>query len=250
MLTKLLKYEFKSTYLRALSAFGVYAVLVAVMLIFFRNRVPLVVFFITVGIIALWVMTLINLFQRYNGNLYGSEGYLMFTLPVNAKKLLLSKCISALVWIILLGIVTGVTLLIMAACYNSISQVQSLISAIRNDGAEVAPYLVAAGVQVIFTLFAVYLSITVSKLPLWRKFGVVMGFVTFFVLDTIHGLPGLLVGTVTASSTINGKTAEWITSTRESLGLFGWLQAGYDIVLCVAMFYTIAYLMQKRTTLR
>ena len=53
---------------------------------------------------AAFVVTAVILIQRFYKNLLGSEGYLMFTLPVTVTQHLLSKTIIAVVMIALSGI--------------------------------------------------------------------------------------------------------------------------------------------------
>lgn len=50
------------------------------------------------AIIALVIVTLYNIVQRFNRNLLGREGYLMHTLPVTGSYLIFSKLIAAVVW--------------------------------------------------------------------------------------------------------------------------------------------------------
>lgn len=51
--------------------------------------------------IAMVVMTLILIIQRFYKNLLGNEGYLMFCLPVTTGRHITNKIISATVWIII-----------------------------------------------------------------------------------------------------------------------------------------------------
>lgn len=70
--------------------------------------------------VALTVMTGIIVVQRFNKNLIGDEGYLMFTLPVSHSQLILSKLLAALLWMVidlvvmgLAGIITVLPLIVM-----------------------------------------------------------------------------------------------------------------------------------------
>jgi len=90
MLLKLLKYEIKSSYGRFVVAFLLYILIASVLLIFFRNHETLNTSVLVFGIIALCVITFLTIFNRYNTNLYNSEGYLMLTLPVDGKMLMTS----------------------------------------------------------------------------------------------------------------------------------------------------------------
>jgi hypothetical protein len=254
MLLKLLKYEFKSTYLKFLSAFAVYIVMSAVLLTFLKDHVWLTLFLISAGIIGLFVITFLELFQRYNANLYGSEGYLMFTLPVSSKKLLASKLISAFVWIAALEIVAVAAVFAMACAYGDIKSISKVFEAIWKVRGELPPYIASIVVAVIATAVAICFSITVSKLPLWRKAGVVMGFVTYFAVNVIQSIPAYLFGQITAKTTLTSGGRSQVlfdlAPTGQNTMSFVWVEIGYTLLLCVGIFFATAALMDKKTSLR
>ena len=107
MLTKLLKYEFKATgrvygglYLAILAA----AALLGLSFrfpIFLVHTAPIAVLMIIylALVVAIVVMTVFTIVQRFTRNLLGREGYLMHTLPVSSVQLILSKLISSMVWV-------------------------------------------------------------------------------------------------------------------------------------------------------
>lgn len=108
MLTKLLKYEFKATgrvygglYLAILAA----AALLGLSFrfpIFLVHTAPIAVLMIVylALVVAIVVMTVFTIVQRFTRNLLGREGYLMHTLPVSSVQLILSKLISSMVWVL------------------------------------------------------------------------------------------------------------------------------------------------------
>ena len=124
MLTKLLKYEFKAT---ARVYGGLYLALVAVacLLGFSVHRRDVeellvddrfldgMVFLYGALALALVVVTVVTVIQRFTRNLLGREGYLMHTLPVTEAQLVASKLISSAVWLLCSGLVGVVSLLLM-----------------------------------------------------------------------------------------------------------------------------------------
>ncbi|MEI3280961.1 MAG: hypothetical protein V8R46_09675 [Eubacterium ramulus] len=52
-------------------------------------------------IVALMIVTIVMVLQRFYKNLLKGEGYLMHTLPVPTWMLVASKVISSLIWILL-----------------------------------------------------------------------------------------------------------------------------------------------------
>ena len=121
MLTKLLKYEFKATartygtiYLALLFVAGLLGFMFRVENDFTESRV-FDVLFILYGLlaIALVVVTVITVIQRFTKNLLGREGYLMHTLPVTESQLVGSKLISSAVWLLASAVVGVVSLVVM-----------------------------------------------------------------------------------------------------------------------------------------
>lgn len=119
MLNKLLKYEFQATGRMFLPAYGVLIILAAiqrVMLeldIYSSNNVTVNILAMIVpavffaAVVAVCVLTLVAMINRFHKNLLGREGYLMFTLPVSAAQLIWSKIIVAVIWSIL-SLITGI----------------------------------------------------------------------------------------------------------------------------------------------
>lgn len=119
MLNKLLKYEFKST---ARTMGGMYLILLAVAFLLglmvrfdvtepylqrsdlstamwgVESMASVLALIYAALLIAIAVLTFVNIVQRFYKNLLGGEGYLMHTLPVSAKALLGSKLIAGVVW--------------------------------------------------------------------------------------------------------------------------------------------------------
>ncbi len=116
MLKNLLKYEFKATS-RTYGGLYLAWLLVALMLGVSMRKVVwtestagwqlwYALMFIYAGIsIAVVVVCIITIIQRFTKNLLGREGYLMHTLPVNEYQLVGSKLISSLVWVVCSAVV-------------------------------------------------------------------------------------------------------------------------------------------------
>lgn len=257
MLLKLLKYEFKSTGLRFLTAFAVYAVVIGALLLFSNNAdnrfQSLAIFLICVCILALFIVLFLTLFQRYNANLYGDEGYLMFTLPVGGKMLLLSKLIAAFVWVTLYCIVFAATATLVAMKDGSLVSVSKAFLQAWAMRGKLPPYLLAVVVSIFFTAMAIYFAITVSKLPVWRGAGVLMGIVSFFAVNLILSLPSYIYKQTAWTTTV---TTNGITrviqhpNTYTQLIQSVWFNTGYMLVLCIGLFFATAWLMEKHTSLK
>ena len=110
---KLLKYEWKACARICLPLYGVLILMSFVTHLLysipqnstFGFMLPAISSMLYMGVMmAAFVVTAVILIQRFYKNLLGSEGYLMFTLPVTVTQHLLSKTIIAVVMIALSGI--------------------------------------------------------------------------------------------------------------------------------------------------
>ena len=109
MLGKLMKFDLKSSY-RAFV--GIYAAifLMAVLLgttIRLQNEwlfvfVPLALMAV---VIASAVIAFLGILKLFNDSVYTAQGYLTLSLPVRAEAVVASKCLVALIWLLLLLIV-------------------------------------------------------------------------------------------------------------------------------------------------
>ena len=110
---KLLKYEWKACARTCLPLYGVLILMSLISRILYvipKNAsldfmLPAIGSMLYMGVMmAAFVVTAVILIQRFYKNLLGSEGYLMFTLPVTVSQHLLSKTIIAVVMIGLSGL--------------------------------------------------------------------------------------------------------------------------------------------------
>lgn len=105
MLGKLIKYDLKALAKILAPLWGVLLVMGLIFGISIRSNLEgigntMTVFSLVVivaVIVAIFVMNVIVVIQRFWKGLLQEEGYLMFTLPVTTRSLILSKVISALI---------------------------------------------------------------------------------------------------------------------------------------------------------
>lgn len=130
MLSKLLKYEFRSTYRTYLGVYGVMVLLCAVtgaldhvnQLLGEQMPVWAILLVLTVMFLfaAVIITTVINLKRFYDG-MFKDEGYLTHTLPVPAWQNLAAKLIPAVVWTIGTGIMMIISTMLMVMTSASVS---------------------------------------------------------------------------------------------------------------------------------
>lgn len=213
MLGKLLKYEFKATSRTFLPIYGA-LILVALGNRLFRMGNIDVAFGLTTAIlvglfVALGVLTLIVTIQRFNTNLLGDEGYLMFTLPTKMSELILSKLITTVAWGILSGIIGILTFIILMGDYQALKELLKIWPQLWNGfiqemALQFKGQLIVSLVCIPLTallsyiqfILMIYLSLGTGQLPIFAKYRVIISFIAFFVLNSILQLVTAIGGKV------------------------------------------------------
>lgn len=263
MLRKLLKYDLKSTYIKQLMVLvlsAIIGILIPNFLTFAIKSRDAAIFctalVVPLAMFATFIIPFFMLFQRYNHNFYGNEGYLMHTLPTSGKKLLASKLLTAFIWITL---AIGLSYASYYSAYNIIlnmfeidfSEVLKIAVTIKGinvfDKARIPLLIIDYIFNTSMLLLEIYFAISVAKLEIWRKFGVLMGIVTFFAVELITDVPNWIYSAITDAA-----------SDEQTFELFGKIPAYVSelinipthAVACVALFFATAYLLDRKTSLK
>lgn len=256
MLLKLIKYDLKSIYLKMLTTFAAFVVVTMVIPLFIcifqhNSASNYLTFAMPIAICSFFVVILISILKHYGKNLYGSEGYLVFTLPTDGKWILLSKLITGLIWIV------AATLLLIPTAFVALVIIKSVTNELVNCNIYfllpyVPFYIVEYLIQTVFFIMTIYFCITISRLAIWRKVGVLMGFVAFFAINIISSIPGWFQcdSNDEFSYTVNSNFpfVNFITSSNN----WGnqWPTLTFDAVIIIALFIITTYLMDKKTSLK
>ena len=255
MLGKLLKYEFKAT---MRTFIPIYIALMAVAMVnrifqmgniemgFGISAAILVALFIALGII-----TIVMIIQRFNRNLLGDEGYLMFTLPVKSESLIFSKIIISIVWTILSGIVACITAFILVGTIEELIEVISnldtiwaeITSGITVDGEVISPiiFMGSIGLMSILTyvlfILQIYLSLAVAQLPKLSKHRRIVAFISFIIINIVMSIFTGKIG-----SNIPKHMFESFMSGAIAIN-------GYVFVLCALLFVGTKFLLDRHLNL-
>lgn len=260
MLRHLLKYEYKAT---KRTFFPIY---IALLLVAMVNRIfhledadlglVIVILALTGLFIGLVIITIMAIVQRFNKNLLGDEGYLMFTLPVTSDKLIYSKLLISIMWSIISVIVAILTFFILFGTLDDIIYLiqhldeigASLVREIKFEGVgitsnDVTPLQIISLLSMLFIfnyalfILQVYLALAIAQLPKLSKFRSIVGFVAYFIINTITlvitEVVSDLAGIITFKSTIGCMMA---------LGLF-------YFALCVIHFIATKWVLDKHLNL-
>jgi len=191
MMGKLIKYEMRSAFKRLgvlwLAAFAMlvvnafllnYFIIEEEYLDIIMDKMPLVgvmmvtlpIMLVVITCIAVVLMPFIYIVARFGKGLLGDEGYLMFTLPVKTRELVLSKAITAFVVQTISSLVASVPIFVIGALHpKGMADFFSEFFTIYSEmGVNPVVYTVivslTAIVAVIETIFRLYLCMSLGHL--------------------------------------------------------------------------------------
>lgn len=147
--------------------------------------------------VAVTVLTIMSVVQRFNHGIAGNEGYLMFTLPVKHETLLASKLLGALVWSLasilvffLVGaIIGGLTLFVEREFYDWALAREQVMEMFRyyNPIPSVLLTVLNSIVALMAAILTIYLAIMIGQMEQFNKYRVAVAVVAFFVVNWVFG---------------------------------------------------------------
>lgn len=259
MLTKLIKYDIRSTW-RDFA--GVYlSILLGVMILpqifnhFSSGIINLIAGFIAFGIaITTIVCVIAMLFRIYNTNVFSKEGYLTMTLPVTSAQVVVSKLIVSSMWIVVTGIVAAVGICIFALNMNAappseiLAGIRKLLSLLDSRGVLAVILIITAMVfSAVKEIAKLFLACSIAHLKQLSRFRVVAGILSYFVFSWMETLliqaVGLILSLVPYGIELS-RQIEMINnpgSIHKYIGLFsGVMTAGILYAAVLTILYGIA----------
>ena len=205
----------------------------------------------TTLVVAVIVTTFIMMIMRFYKNLLSSEGYLMFTLPVSVSKLIWSKLIVILVWIILSGIVGMLAFCIIFLNITDFALAFSqMISVFIEAGKQglwpaLIEFIILMASIVISFILSIYLSMAVGQLSDKHK-----------ILCSIGAYIGLNVIMAVFVGVANGPVGEMIYrgifENLSEMESFNIVMIGFIVlyvILCVVYFILTKTILTKKLNL-
>lgn len=210
MLGKLMKYEIKSCG-RIFFPFYIVALLFSILGTIFINFDNYEHDFSIVYIVGLFtafalfvaaiVLTIILIVQRFNKSLLEDEGYLMFTLPVSKKTLVMSKFLTALLFITLTAIVSTICILLFSIMFGyKISDIidigtvlNGVVSFVLENIFNMLFYFLSSLLNYSIFILTIYLALTICHLPKLSKHKVLSGLGAMILLLIIQSIIGEVI---------------------------------------------------------
>ena len=204
MLSKLFKYELKATARLFLPIYLTILIFAVINRFFFSlpnmgesMTISSIMMFISMLVyvslmIGMVLMTLVVMIQRFYKNLLGDEGYLMFTLPVQSWKHILSKLTTSMLWTIASGIVALFSILIISSkeifTPEFLKELPMVLNVIKEY---LGSYTYIVGFEMVVlcllslstTILTIYAAISLGHL--FNKYKLLASFGMYIVLETI-----------------------------------------------------------------
>ncbi len=211
--------------------------------------------------IALFVITLLMVINRFNKNLLGDEGYLMMTLPVRVEEIIHSKWISAFIWYIFSGIVAGISFLLLffwAIDFVDMRNAMKLLHEIVQE-VSIISILLLLGLSFFSFLkfiFFVYFSLAAAHLPkfnghrkIWAiaiyiVLGNIVNIVQSQILNTVYDIESIGVPAGMPRQAAMFTPEVW----QRANGYLG-LALVLEIIVVCGLFYGVHHILSKKLNL-
>ncbi len=208
--------------------------------------------------VAVTVLTVMSVVQRFNHGIAGNEGYLMFTLPVKHETLLASKLLGALIWsmasilvIFLVGAIIGGLTIFAEREYFDWAYLWYRIWALIRNGNFISSVLLTAldaVVSLVSVILTIYLAIMIGQMEQFNKYRIAVAVAAFFVINWASELIETILFTLFGLR----MTPENVSHVYDVFNGYNSL-VGYDSLfsaaICVICFVATVWMMKKKLNL-
>ena len=267
MLGKLLKYELKATsrvFVPLYIAILVVSIVNGLSLnLEIFNIQGLATIILMCLFISLFVITIVVTIQRFNKNLLKDEGYLMFTLPVSSKHLVLSKYLTSLIWTFLSFVVAflSFTIIFMIPTYKYfdfsyfINEFNLLFSNMLNLNilGQFLKIILLMIISYTIFIFNVYLALSVGQLPIFNRFRNVSSFIGFLVINLLISYAQNIVSLFVNDASVNIEAIDNVNYSIDSISSI--VSKGLNvaiiinIIIILVLFFATSYILNKKLNL-
>ena len=267
MLGKLLKYELKATsrvFIPLYIAILVVSIVNGLSLnLEILNIQGLATIVLMCLFISLFVITIVVTIQRFNKNLLKDEGYLMFTLPVSSKHLILSKYLTSLIWTFLSFVVAflSFTIIFMIPTYKYfdfsyfINEFNLLFSNMLNLNilGQFLKIILLMIISYTIFIFNVYLALSVGQLPIFNRFRNVSSFIGFLVINLLISYAQNIVSLFVNDASVNIEAIDNVNYSIDSVTSI--VSKGLNIaivinlIIILVLFFATTYILDKKLNL-
>lgn len=260
MLGKLLKYELKATARTFLPLYGAILVVSIVVRLAFSNFQHAELF---MGIsaltlfglfVALAVLTLLVIVQRFNNNLLSDEGYLMFTLPVSTHSLVLSKLFASIIWVIVSVAVSFVAFCVIAVNGVFLSELPSIWSELSalldkinyQHWLILIQFLAVLLSEFIYFVMTIYTALSVSQIVPSNKHRMLVAFFAFFAMNIVLGS---VTGGIFSAFAFTQDFLMSATTALASVNMLFFISILWNLAFGTGLYFVTNYLLKRHLNL-
>lgn len=208
--------------------------------------------------VSLFVITIIFTIQRFKKSLLEDEGYLIFTLPVSSRNIILSKYIVSLIFVILSTLVAILSFMLMGIFIENyqFARIMNMtgliiINMINSDKGILTAIL---GLIIVYTNFvlSVYLSISVGQIPKFNKHRSGIGVIAFFLINIIIGYVRSFINNIMPQNVWDGvenSLSSILDNSIFTMNKYYWFMIITDIAIIGLLFYGINFILSKKLNL-
>lgn len=206
-------------------------------------------------IIALSVMTLVIIIQRFYKNLFTDEGYLMFSLPVKTWELVLSKLLIGLMWTIICTLIFVVTFFILSLGTFTMLDFSQNINIAYTDfyntfgmnlNTVIFETMLLVFVSTVASILMIYASIAIGQM--FNQHRIVASFGAYIVITILLQIIGSIIMGILAIGNLADFASEGPEMMR-ILCLFINVSTLTNVILCGVFYYVTQYIMKNHLNL-
>lgn len=201
-------------------------------------------FSMTFGILiaALGLSTFLMVINRFRKNVYGRQGYLTMTLPVNSHQIILSKLLVSLVWYFLAAITVLLSIGILFALIMMnnedflIPELQTFIQQL--DWSIALTQFIYGVIESIMSILLIYFSISVGQL--FKDHRLLFAILTYIGISIVVGVLGTFLYVNNLESLYGSALSVYPNP----------ILALINIILAFAYYFGTHYIMTKKLNLQ
>lgn len=235
---KLIKYDLLGSYRQYLLTYLCYLLLcIATPLL---SDIDFVASILMIGLgilmIGLSFSISINLILNFNRSMFKRPGYLTLTLPVSSKQLLLSKIISAMIWVVatILVLLVGFFILILLIA-NKEGLTLDMMMTVIQIGLEELPIswqdisvtIISSIISLLASIASVYAIVTFTHTKFIKKYRAAIGILIYFLI--------VMVFSETIGVLLDDMMIDWSAKAVLGFTIFK------DIIVFVGSFFLMDY---------
>lgn len=194
MLKKLMKYEMKATGRYFLPLF--LAILLLSLLMGLRGFdggfLPildvLLPTILGITFVGLMVMTLILIVTRFDKNLLGDEGYLMFTLPAKASTLISAKLLSSMIWLAASFLVFLLSITFITIRELDLPEIYQALRYIEVDPMVIVLFVLLVIVSSVQSILHIYASLSIAQSRNITRNRILGGIIIFILISMMFNV--------------------------------------------------------------